>query len=99
MNCAEVEQYVKIFIDELGLRHPNLPIADIDTKLNSEFSSWFANYACNPGNNLTQIMQDFAKGPARRARCYSGCFVNGYKFHIVTYSSNRATVNSGLCVK
>ena len=40
-----------------------------------------------------------ARGPSRIARNYPGYFVKGYRFHTKSHSANRATDNSGVCIK
>lgn len=44
-------------------------------------------------------MKDLALGPSREVHTWPQYNVNGYKFHTVTYGSNKATMNSGVCIK
>lgn len=44
-------------------------------------------------------IRDLAKGPFNTVTTYPGCFVNGFKFHTISYGSNKGTMNSGMCVK
>ena len=39
------------------------------------------------------------QGPLRSVRTFKEFFVNGYRFHIKAYGTNRATMNSGVCIK
>ena len=38
-------------------------------------------------------------GPLRSCEVYPAYFVNGFKFHSLTYGANRSSQNSGVCVK
>ncbi|KAH6778240.1 hypothetical protein C2S51_009552 [Perilla frutescens var. frutescens] len=96
LNCIEVEQYINVFVDQLRKAHPNILIAEIDEKNNSEFANWFTSYA---RANLSMYWQDFARGPSRRVSIYPAYFVNEYKFHTTTYGAHKATMNSGVCIK
>jgi len=51
-------------------------------------------------NNVTNsYIRDLAKGPFNTITTYTGCFVNGFKFHTINHSSNKGTMNNGMCVK
>lgn len=38
-------------------------------------------------------------GPSKSVTCYSGIIVNGYRFHTKENGKNKATMNSGVCVR
>ena len=38
-------------------------------------------------------------GPSKSVTCYNGIIVNGYRFHTKENGQNKATVNSGVCVR
>ena len=42
---------------------------------------------------------DLAKGPLRKVKTFPVYYVNGYKFHTEQHGSDRATMNSGVCIK
>ena len=43
-------------------------------------------------------LHNLAWGPAREVKSWPVYFVNGYKFHIETWSIGKKIVNSGVCV-
>ena len=46
------------------------------------------------------ILKDLPKAPFKNARRYYVCYVNGYRFHTISHSSNKeSTENSWVCVK
>ena len=49
-----------------------------------------------PINNI--YIRDLAKNPLRTANCFNVYFVNGCKFHNEARYSDRATMNSGVCI-
>ncbi|GJZ61736.1 hypothetical protein Tco_0617873 [Tanacetum coccineum] len=99
LNCAEIEQYVKIFVEEIKTIEPNLTDAQVDTRLEREFANWFNDYARDLGNVDSQIIKDVASGPLRSVVTYLVYFVNGYKFHTSEHGSGKSTYNSGVCLK
>lgn len=99
LNCAEIEEYVKIFVAEIKASVPNLTDQQVDGRLESEFATWFKSYAHNSSNVDNQIIKDVALGPLRSVTTYQVYFVNGYKFHTREHGLNRSTFNSGVCIK
>nr|GFA40298.1 hypothetical protein [Tanacetum cinerariifolium] len=87
LNCDEIEQYVKIFIEEIKKIEPNLTDVQVDTRLEREFANWFNDYARDSDNVDSQIIEDVASGPLRSVVTYPVYFVNG------------STYNSGVCLK
>ena len=80
--------------------HPQITKADIDKKLECEFEMWFYKYAHDPSKNISnQFLKTVVKDPLKSVMIYSGYVVNGYKFHTKSYGSDRATMNSGVCMK
>ena len=51
----------------------------------------------NPIEN--NFISDVAKGPLRTVKSYPVYFINGFKYHAQLHSNNRATTNSGVCIK
>ncbi|XP_039118907.1 uncharacterized protein LOC120255075 [Dioscorea cayenensis subsp. rotundata] len=100
LNCSEVQPFINIFVNELRSRNPDINDGCVDEILEREFAIWFFTFAHNPSNDISnQFLQDLSKGPLRSYKSYSGCIVNGFKFHTKNYSSDRATMNSGVCIK
>ncbi|XP_050211471.1 uncharacterized protein LOC126661659 [Mercurialis annua] len=89
-----------IYEDELRFSNPNISSIEVELKLENDFAKWFEKYAHKELSNITNpIMQDFAKVPLHKAKCYSGYYVNGYKFHTEEHGSSRLTMNSGVCIR
>lgn len=70
----------------------------LDTIRRNEFATWLhkrvlTDRACNPNIRKLGLM------PQKRAMCYEGYDVNGFRFHTEAHSKYRSTVNSGVCVK
>ena len=52
------------------------------------------------GGENVDILKDVIKGPLQKARRYDVCYVNGYRFHTMSYSTKKkSTENSGVCVE
>jgi hypothetical protein len=80
--------------------HPEIPDIQVDERLEREFAMWFSKYVQDPSKNISnQFLKDLAKGPLRSVMSYNGYVVNGYKFHTKSHGSDRATMNSGVCIK
>lgn len=53
-----------------------------------------------PSSNIVNnYLKDLAKGPLLEIETYSGCIINGYKFHSISHGTQRTTMNSGVCIK
>ena len=50
-------------------------------------------------NIYDETLRNMSYGPLRSCVVYPAYFVNGFKFHSLTYGANRSTQNSGVCVK
>ena len=48
---------------------------------------------------IDRRVKDLASGPFREVHTWPQYNVNGYKFHIERYGSNKSTMNSGVCIK
>ena len=54
----------------------------------------------NQANNVSNpYMRSLGQGPLRLVRTFKGFLVNGYRFHIEAYGTDRATMNIGVCIK
>ncbi|XP_057781987.1 uncharacterized protein LOC131000215 isoform X1 [Salvia miltiorrhiza] len=100
-NCTEVtETYTGLFEDEMRAKFRDISSNELQQKLEKEFPTWFKAYASNPTNGLVNsFLHHLSLGPLHRVTTYQGFFVNGFKFHTVSYGSKKSTDNSGLCVK
>lgn len=43
-------------------------------------------------------MKDPGEGPLHKVQPFNGYVLNGYKFHIEEYNSNKSTMRSGICI-
>ena len=80
--------------------HPGITESEEGNIIDKHFRSWFYNYVDNPTIPIAdQRIIWIAKGPSRIARAYTGYLVQGYRFQTKAHSVNRATNNSGVCIK
>ena len=81
-------------------RNTNIDDSYVDETLEREFATWFFKFAHDPSNHIpSHFLKDLSKGPLRSYKSYKGCVVNGFKFHTKNHSSDKATMNSGVCIK
>ncbi|XP_039141251.1 uncharacterized protein LOC120278562 [Dioscorea cayenensis subsp. rotundata] len=100
LNCPEVQPFINIYVDELRSMFPQIEDRHVDEKLEHDFAIWFYNFAHDPSKNISnQVLKDLSKGPLRSYKCYSGCIVNGYKFHTTSHNSDSTIMNSCVCIK
>ncbi|XP_039776649.1 uncharacterized protein LOC120644152 isoform X2 [Panicum virgatum] len=95
-NCAQVEDYVNLFREELETQW----VPNIERMLRQGFQTWFRNhilkkYCTNPEEMDVDIFS-LACGPDLRVRKYSSCIVNGVRFNTVNRDKNKKTQNSGV---
>lgn len=50
------------------------------------------------GENMYDDMYSLAMGPNSEVRSYSGCIINGARFHTIEHDNRRTTQNSGVMV-
>ncbi|XP_057808636.1 uncharacterized protein LOC131023110 [Salvia miltiorrhiza] len=80
--------------------NPSLTEAELESAFDKDFMLWFGHYVIRPSNNdLNPYIKSLAAGPLTEIETYSGYFVNGYRFHTTDLDGERATVNSGVCIK
>ncbi|CAL5420286.1 unnamed protein product [Camellia sinensis] len=98
-NCDEGQPYVRQYMDELerqGLRN-------VQERLESEFHTWFLKYVTKQQlegtMDASNQLMNLARGPDSRVTRYSGCIINGTRFHTQDRDMNRKTQNSGVVVK
>jgi hypothetical protein len=46
-----------------------------------------------------KLIRQMSYGPSKYVTCYNGIIVNGYRFHTKENGQNKATMNSGVCVR
>ncbi|XP_073015896.1 uncharacterized protein [Primulina eburnea] len=91
---------MSMYEEELRKENPALRPDEVDKMLDTNFASWFESHVKEPNSNVhDDMMKDFASGPLRNTRVYSGYYVNGFKFHVTRRNSTTLTSNSGVYVK
>ncbi|XP_073308329.1 uncharacterized protein [Primulina huaijiensis] len=91
---------MSLYEQELRKENPAIQPDEVDKKLDTNFASWFESHVKEPKSNVhDEMIKDFASGPLRKTRVYSGYYVNGFKFHVARHNSTTSTSNSGVCVK
>ncbi|XP_057739900.1 uncharacterized protein LOC130957009 [Arachis stenosperma] len=98
VNCEEIEPYLQQFEDSLKELHPNISEDEILNARDKDFSRWIKNQV-DIGHIESRMIQQIAHGPSKSVSSYNGLKVNGYRFHTKDHDKNRATMNSGVCVK
>ncbi|KAK9094890.1 hypothetical protein Scep_026359 [Stephania cephalantha] len=76
---------------------PNITNKAVNNEIDRDFPDWFKSYAKNNIQDETLLYMSY--GPLRQCLVYPAYFVNGYKFHTVTYDASMSTQNSSVCVK
>ncbi|KAL6565556.1 hypothetical protein OROHE_004611 [Orobanche hederae] len=100
LNCDEVSPFNRIFYEHVRRGEPNISDAELDKKAGIEFPEWFKQYVFDPVNNMTnECIKSLAMGPFRLVTMYPAYMVGGYRFHTLGHGTNRATINSGVCIK
>ncbi|KAL6526155.1 hypothetical protein OROMI_029795 [Orobanche minor] len=100
LNCDEVSPFNRIYYEHVRRGEPNISDAERDKKAGTEFPEWFKQYVFDPVNNVTnECIKSLAMGPFRLVTMYPAYMVGGYRFHTLGQGTNRATINSGVCIK
>ncbi|XP_072058194.1 uncharacterized protein [Arachis hypogaea] len=97
-NLELVFENGKQFEDSLKELDPNISEDEILIVRDKDFSRWIKNQV-DTGHIRSRIIQQIAYGPSKSVTSYNGLKVNGYIFHTKDHDKNRATMNSGVCVK
>ncbi|KAK1390500.1 hypothetical protein POM88_018678 [Heracleum sosnowskyi] len=103
INCEEVDEFVRMFDDELKVKHPGITDKDIEINRAKEFARWIKDKALMEGSTIPANVQTLAMGPdmdqiSRNGYKVNGYKVNGYEFHTKAYGHGKRTTNSGVCV-
>ncbi|KAK6919646.1 protein of unknown function DUF4216 [Dillenia turbinata] len=94
-SCDEIEDY----INEHKLKLEAESSANIEQRHDIEFPLWFQQCVLKSSFPCNGEIQSLAFGPDSRVRRYSGCMINGYRFHTKDRENERKTQNSGVVVK
>ena len=53
-------------------------------------------YSLHERGEASDDLYSIALGPSSQVRTYSGCFINGVRFHCIECDNRRTTQNSGI---
>ncbi|KAJ1410164.1 hypothetical protein SESBI_22193 [Sesbania bispinosa] len=98
VNCKEVEPYLQRFENLLKQKHPDIADDQILELLDKYFNRWLKELV-STGQVNDEIIRQMSYGPSKHVTYYNGIIVNGYRFHTKEYGQNKATMNSGVCVR
>ncbi|CAN6222944.1 unnamed protein product [Urochloa humidicola] len=75
-------------------------ISDVEKTLEKQFSSWFKKHIAKlryvEGKDVPDGLYALSCEPDLRIRIYSGCLVDGVRYHTLDREKNRRTQNSGV---
>ncbi|KAK9045784.1 hypothetical protein V6N11_051692 [Hibiscus sabdariffa] len=95
-NCDEVEPYMEKHKMEIQLQNT----LSIEERHRAEFPLWFRNYVANQDSKeISDELLSLAYGPDKRAQKYTGCIVNGVRFHTKARDEHLTSQNSGVMVE
>lgn len=90
---------MRLYDDELKVKHPGIADKDIEIIRNKEFALWIKEKALTVETTIPANVIPLAMGPDRDQVSRNGYKVNGYDFHTKAYGLTKRTTNSGLCVQ
>ncbi|XP_057809998.1 uncharacterized protein LOC131024507 [Salvia miltiorrhiza] len=103
LNCTEVtDLYYDRFVETLKISNPSISQSDIEKAIKRDFAPVLAAYVKDPlsyADAVTPMIRELATGPSRLVKTYPGFYVNGYKFQTLKHGTQKATMNSGVCIK
>nr|XP_025880314.1 uncharacterized protein LOC107280544 [Oryza sativa Japonica Group] len=94
-NCSQVEEYIKMFRDELEREE----VSNIEKTIRQGFQTWFRNLMLRKNTDEEMVDDDIfslACGPDLRIKKYKSCIVNGVRFNTLDRDKNKKTQNSGV---
>jgi len=98
-NTKEVESFIEIYRKELETAGNR----NVEGNLAKEFPGWFRKYLATQrfvnGEQINEDLYALASLPDLRLRIFSGCIVDGVRYHTVECESSRRTQNSGVMVE
>ncbi|KAK8996639.1 hypothetical protein V6N11_081905 [Hibiscus sabdariffa] len=81
---------------EIQLQSP----LSVEERHRAQFPLWFKNYVTNQGSKgISREILSLAYGPDIRAQKYTGCIVNGVRFHTKARDEHLTSQNSGVTVE
>ncbi|CAH9142220.1 unnamed protein product [Cuscuta epithymum] len=96
VNCPEVDPYLRQFIENFQGQDES----ELDKLISSQFAKWFKDLVHSPVNGIGDpLLSSLAWGPKSLATTWPMYFINGYNYHTVERGLNKATYNSGVCVR
>ncbi|KAL0559314.1 hypothetical protein IC582_003922 [Cucumis melo] len=97
-NCKEITDYRKQHLRLI--RHQAQTALDLYRRHERAFPDWFRAEVLQmrERENLFDDLFSVAMGPSSKVRSYSGCIVNGVRFHTVEHDSRRTTQNNGVMI-
>ncbi|KAK2446721.1 hypothetical protein QL285_017489 [Trifolium repens] len=98
VNCKEVEPFLQQFEDSLRQSYLGITDDQILELRDRDFSQWIKQQVSS-GQVKDQLIRQMSYGPLKSVTCYNGIIVNGYRFHTKQNGQNKATMNSGVCVR
>ncbi|KAK1361241.1 hypothetical protein POM88_045715 [Heracleum sosnowskyi] len=98
LNCEEIDEFVRLYDDELKVKHPSISDKDIQISRAKEFARWIKDKALAEGSTIPANVQTLALGPDMDQVSRNGYKVNGYEFHTKAYGHGKRTTNPGVCV-
>ncbi|EAZ22378.1 hypothetical protein OsJ_06036 [Oryza sativa Japonica Group] len=98
-NTPEVEPFIEICRTELE----SAGNVDVDRALAKEFAGWFNKHLATRkfvhGEEVNEDLYALASEPHLRVHLFSGCLVNGVRYHTLDRERSRKTQNSGVMVE
>ncbi|KAK1356869.1 hypothetical protein POM88_050125 [Heracleum sosnowskyi] len=98
INCEEIDEFLRMYDDELKVKHLGITDKDIEINRAKEFARWIKDKALMEGSTIPANVQALAMGPDMDQISRNGYKVNGYEFHTKAYGRGKRTTNSGVCV-
>ncbi|KAL8156025.1 hypothetical protein AgCh_001191 [Apium graveolens] len=98
LNYEQIDEFVRLYDDELKVKRPGINDKDIQINRYKEFSRWIKDKALTEGSTLPVNVQSLAMGPDMDQVSRNGYKVNGYEFHTKAYGRGKRTMNTGLCI-
>ncbi|GLT41667.1 hypothetical protein SLA2020_157120 [Shorea laevis] len=96
LNCEEVKPWIALFDSQICC---GLSPDQTDMKRQLEFIPWFKTTVRSGIYEVDPRLLTLVTGPVNNVRLYNGYWVNGFRFHTISYGKNKKTMNSGVCVR
>ncbi|KAA0040145.1 transposon protein, putative, CACTA, En/Spm sub-class [Cucumis melo var. makuwa] len=95
-NCCQIESYRREHLSLINTRGED--VLDLFRRHQLEFPNWFRThmYSLRERGEASDDLYSIALGPINEVRTYSGCFVNGLRFHSIERDNRWTTQNTGI---